>query len=140
MSELCLRLLASGGRRRGVVPDETTHASLARTRTRELASPETARAWVDAATVAEYLSIDRSWVYEHADELDARKLGTGPRARLRFSLARVDEYLNACSVGRQSASPEPAPQAPLRRRRRQALGTNVALLPIRGRIPAQDAS
>lgn len=46
---------------------------------------------VDAVTVAAYLRVSRGYVYEHADELGCRRLGSGPRARLRFSLAEVDE-------------------------------------------------
>jgi len=36
--------------------------------------------WVDASEVADYLGIDREWVYRHALELDGRKLGSGPKA------------------------------------------------------------
>jgi hypothetical protein len=36
------------------------------------------------AELAEWLNVKPSWVYEHADELGALRLGTGPRARLRF--------------------------------------------------------
>jgi hypothetical protein len=92
---------------------------------------------VGACEVAEYLSVNPSWVYEHADELGARRLGNGPRARLRFSLTEVDERLSTCSVGRESAAREPAPQAASRPRRRRPLGTNVELLPIRGRVPVE---
>jgi hypothetical protein len=88
---------------------------------------------VDAAAVAEYLSCERSWVYEHTDELGARRLGSGPRARLRFSLAEVDERLSACSGSRESEAVDPAPAAAPRPRRRWAMGTNGPLLPIRGR-------
>ena len=95
---------------------------------------------VDALEVANYLGVDRSWVYEHADELGARRLGNGPRARLRFSLAEVDERLSACSAGRESATPEPAPRGALRPRRRRRMGTTGELLPIRGRIPAGTAA
>ena len=44
----------------------------------------TATAWLDAKEVAERLGVDRDWVYEHADELGASRLGSGPRPRLRF--------------------------------------------------------
>jgi hypothetical protein len=88
---------------------------------------------VDAATLAAYLNVERSWVYEHADELGARRLGSGPRARLRFSIAEVDQRLTTCTRSRESRSPDPAPLAALRPRRRRRMGTSVALLPIRGR-------
>jgi hypothetical protein len=92
---------------------------------------------VDAAGVAAYLNVDRSFVYEHADELGARRLGSGPRARLRFSLEEVDSRLTTCSTGRESKAAESRVVEPIRRRRRTAgLGTNVELLPIRGRKEA----
>jgi hypothetical protein len=95
---------------------------------------------VDAATVAEYLAVERSWVYEHAAELRARRLGLGPKARLRFSLEDVDRALTTCVSNKGSetdASPAPTP---LRRRRRSSgLGTSVDLLPIRGhRVVSND--
>jgi hypothetical protein len=94
---------------------------------------------VDASVVAAHLGVARSYVYEHAVELGARRLGDGPRARLRFSLAEVDAHLNSCSASRESASLEPAPQAVSRPRRRRRMGTSVELLPIRGRIPPVEA-
>ena len=88
---------------------------------------------VDAAAVAEYLSVARSWVYEHASELGARRLGAGPRARLRFSLAEVDERLTSCTTGRKSQHAAEPIAKPIRHRQRPPrLGTGVALLPIRG--------
>jgi hypothetical protein len=106
--------------------------------TRTHASPELARAreassFVDASVVALRLGVSRGFVYEHADELGARRLGSGPRARLRFDLAEVDERLSACSASRKSPEPETARQAASRPRRRKPLGTSVPLLPIRGR-------
>ena len=96
--------------------------------------------WVDAATVAEYLSVERAWVYAHASELGARQLGNGGRARLRFTLAAVEDYLSICSAGRQSEMPESARREVSRPRKHECLGTNVALLPIRGRILVEEPS
>lgn len=90
---------------------------------------------VTPAELATFLAVDRSYVYEHADELGAYRLGSGPRARLRFDLEEVRRR-TSCSVSRESAAAEPAPQAPPRPCRRQRLGTNVPLLPIRGRSEA----
>ena len=88
---------------------------------------------VDAAAVAEYLAVKRSWVYEHADELHARRLGSGPKARLRFSLAEVDLALTPCFTSKGSETPvSPAPMRIRRGRRTAGLGTSVVLLPIRG--------
>jgi predicted DNA-binding transcriptional regulator AlpA len=60
---------------------------------------------LDAAEVAELLRRDRSWVYQHADELGAFRYGDGPKARLGFDLERVEQWK------RDRAQP-PAPQAP----------------------------
>ncbi len=40
--------------------------------------------WVDAAEIARRFGVARSWVYAHAPRLGAVRLGSGPRARLRF--------------------------------------------------------
>jgi hypothetical protein len=88
---------------------------------------------VDAAAVAAYLGVTPGWVYEHKEELGARRLGTGPKARLRFSLEEVDRRLT-CSESRGSEGDEEPVTKPSRRRRASRdMGTNVALLPIRGR-------
>lgn len=97
-------------------------------------------ALVEASVVAEHLSVTRGYVYAHADELGARRLGSGPRARLRFSLAEIDERLSTCTAGRGSGSLEPAPQAASRPRRRRPMGTSAELLPIRGRVPVDVAA
>lgn len=46
---------------------------------------------IDAAEVGRRFSVSRDYVYAHAEELGAIRLGTGERARLRFDLARVTE-------------------------------------------------
>jgi hypothetical protein len=46
--------------------------------------------YIDAAEVARRYGVDRGWVYAHAEELGALRLGDGPRPRLRFDPARVD--------------------------------------------------
>jgi hypothetical protein len=87
---------------------------------------------VDVAKVAEHLGVSKDWVYSHADEIGARRLGSGPKARLRFILAEVDERLTACTASRGSLAPE---SGPLRRplaRRCKPVGRNAELLPVRG--------
>jgi hypothetical protein len=42
------------------------------------------RELVDASELARRFGIERSWVYSHAIELGAVKLGEGPKPRLRF--------------------------------------------------------
>ena len=41
-----------------------------------------------ADELAAWLRVDRAYVYEHAAELGVFRLGSGPRARLRFDLRR----------------------------------------------------
>jgi hypothetical protein len=59
----------------------------------------TAPEWLDARQVAQRLRVRREWVYEHADELGASRIGTGRRPRLRFPPhvleARVDKLTPA---------------------------------------------
>jgi len=87
---------------------------------------------VDAVEVARRFTLTRGWVYDHAEELGAIRLGTGPRGRLRFDPAKVAEALTVCSDSRGSERDTdrmPKPKAP--RRRRRVSGTERELLPIR---------
>jgi hypothetical protein len=91
-------------------------------------------ALVDAETLARFLNVERSYVYEHATELGAVRLGDGPRARLRFDLVEARRRLT-CSVSRGSEGPASRAVEPIRRRRRaRCLGTSAQLLPIRGSV------
>jgi hypothetical protein len=86
---------------------------------------------IDAGEVARRFGLTRGWVYDHAAELGALRLGGGPRGRLRFDLAKVVEALTACSDGRESRPPESrtTPRKAPRLHRRPA-GTDPELLPI----------
>ena len=57
--------------------------------------------YVDAATLARELGVERDWVYSHADELGALRLG-GPRGRLRFDRFEIGEALAAERVARSA--------------------------------------
>ena len=48
---------------------------------------------ITAEEVARWWGIGRRWVYDHADELGARRLGGGRRPRLRFDPDEVVERL-----------------------------------------------
>lgn len=48
---------------------------------------------ISAAEVARTWGVARRWVYDHAAELGARRLGSGPRPRLRFDPVEVAERL-----------------------------------------------
>lgn len=52
----------------------------------QLGAHDTPDELVDANTLASILSIDPRWIRQHADELGARRLGNGPRPRLRFDV------------------------------------------------------
>lgn len=90
----------------------------------DAAGPIPAR-YVDAAALARTLGVERSWVYAHADELGAVRLG-GPGGRLRFDLEDVWRRLPAA---RASESRQAVRQ--LRRRSRQAVGA-APLIPYDG--------
>lgn len=92
---------------------------------RERAPAPAASATLTAAKVAERFGVSREFVYEHADELGAIRLGDGERPRLRFDAHRVYEALAA----RPAPTAQPAKASP---RRRQP-PSEVPLLPIRGR-------
>ena len=58
---------------------------------------------VDAAGLARVLAVSRAFVYEHADELGAIRLGDGAKARLRFDGRRrgLRWLLDGRKVGRR---------------------------------------
>ena len=92
--------------------------------------------FVTADELDSVLGTSRAYIYEHAGELGARRLGSGPRARLRFDLDDALERAMPCSADRESAPPSTAVVKPIRRRRQPSrLGTDVELLPIRGQSP-----
>jgi hypothetical protein len=79
-----------------------------------------AQDWLDAQEVADGLHMSREWVYEHADELEVSRIGSGPRPRLRFPRRVLD--------GRDVKPP--APRMPARSR--EPRGKTGGLIPIRG--------
>ena len=48
---------------------------------------------LSAKEVSRWWGVSRRWVYDHADRLGARRLGTGSRPRLRFDPDEVAEQL-----------------------------------------------
>jgi hypothetical protein len=55
-----------------------------------------------AAQVAERFGVTRQWVYQHAVELGAQRLGQGTRPRLRFNAETVAAALGSRSTGEES--------------------------------------
>jgi hypothetical protein len=83
-----------------------------------------ARGLATAADVAEQLGVHKSWVYAHADELGAIRLGEGEKARLRFDPERVARAVGATPSepdGRRAGWP-----------RRHGLSAGVRLIEGRG--------
>jgi hypothetical protein len=79
---------------------------------------------IDAAGVAERFGISRDFVYAHADDLGAIRLGDGERPRLRFDPELVLTAL----------APRPAPATDPHRAkpRRRTRTSSTELLPVRG--------
>ncbi len=98
----------------------------------DVRSPEPARRLLDAARLARLLGVTRQWVYEHANELGAVRLGDGSRPRLRFDPAVATQVLERRRRGGLPDAPPPSSPGVGRPRRRR---TSVPLLPVAG--PAQ---
>jgi hypothetical protein len=79
--------------------------------------------YVDAATLAQHLGVERDWVYAHARELGAIRLG-GPRARLRFDIRHATRALSRPCERVHARAPA---RAAVRRRERH--DARVELLP-----------
>jgi hypothetical protein len=90
-----------------------------------------APALVDAAAVARALGVSRDTVYANADRLGARRLGDGPRGRLRFVLSEAVEAWTARRDGKGSDAPKPAPRRAPRRSVPRPVAAGSPLLPIR---------
>jgi hypothetical protein len=53
-----------------------------------------------AAEVSVWWGVHRGWIYQHAEELGAIRIGTGQRPRLRFDPERVTRRLARPPAGR----------------------------------------
>ena len=86
---------------------------------------------ISAAAAATRIGRSRDFVYEHADDLGAVRLGDGPRPRLAFDPRRLDEWVSARSTGGRSVGRElSAPTGNRRPRRKSDSGKPLDLLPI----------
>jgi hypothetical protein len=93
--------------------------------------PSEAPRLVDARAVAQALQISRDTVYAHAEQLGGRRVGAGPKGRLRFDLGVALAAWRAQPAAQDPRGAPPAGRAPVARRRRR--GRTEGLLPIRGR-------
>lgn len=74
---------------------------------------------VDAAELAELLDVSRAYIYEHAPELGAVRLGDGKRGRLRFD---VDAARAAVTRDHATEPSAPAPRRTTTRPQRPTTG------------------
>jgi hypothetical protein len=88
--------------------------------------PAVAEPLVDAAEIARLYGKTRAWVYQHAGELGAVRLGSGRRPRLGFSPDRVAAALE--KVDKPAITPLPEASEP--RRRRQRVGRTATGAPL----------
>lgn len=84
---------------------------------------------IDAAELARRLGIERSWVYSHAIELGAVKLGSGRKPRLRFGPQVAARVLHRIGEGQAADPPARSGKRAARPRRPEG---QVRLLPIKG--------
>jgi predicted DNA-binding transcriptional regulator AlpA len=88
------------------------------------AGPTPAARVLKAREVARLLGRSLPWVYEHATELGAIRMGSGPKARIGFDLATIEQWK------RDHQLAAPAARKPARRRsRRSAIATGANLIP-----------
>lgn len=86
--------------------------------------------WIDANEVARRHGVSRAFVYEHADELGAIRVGAGPRPRLRFDPSAVEERLADASTLQPRMNGRGAPLSATPRKRGLARHADDRLLPI----------
>ena len=84
---------------------------------------------VDAAELARRFGIERSWVYTHAIELGAVKLGNGAKPRLRFDPEIAARVLR--KVGGKPVADPPARSGKRAGQPPRHGGSEVQLLPVR---------
>ncbi len=89
------------------------------------------RELVDAAELAQRFGIERSWVYSHAIELGAVKLGNGAKPRLRFDPEVAVRVLRRVGEGPAADPPTRSSERADQPQRRG--DTAVRLLPVRAR-------
>jgi hypothetical protein len=91
-------------------------------RVAELVAPRPPAPLLTAEQVAAMLQVRAEWVYEHAAELGALRLGSGGRGRLRFDAEQVRERLRGAPAAERGGAPTPTP-----RRRRSRPGATPLL-------------
>lgn len=94
-------------------------------------STDTPQQKLTATELAKRLAVRRAWIYQHATELGAIRLGEGPRPRLRFDLALVNQRLATRDEGPRAA---PERRSFAFRPRAAPSSKGAELLPIKGEV------
>lgn len=84
------------------------------------------------AEVASWLGLSRDQVYRMRVQLGAVKLGSGPKAPVRFDAQTVSAWLAACSVSKESANLDRPVPPRLTRQCTPPKASGSPLLPVRG--------
>jgi predicted DNA-binding transcriptional regulator AlpA len=85
------------------------------------AGPSASARVLNAREVSQLLGRSAPWVYAHATELGAIRMGNGPKARIGFDLATIEQWKRDNQI-----RPAEARRAPQRRPRRNgSLATNL---------------
>jgi len=92
------------------------------------AAPASPGRLLSAAEVSEWWGVERAWVYEHAEQLGAIRLGAGQRPRLRFDPDQAAAHLAAL---RPRLPERRAPRRHHARRSRRSAGDSGDSLPNR---------
>lgn len=87
------------------------------------AGPSGSARILNAREVSKLLGRSAQWVYAHATELGAIRMGNGPKARIGFDLASIEQWKRDHQIR------PPEPRKPPRRRPRRKLSQATNLIP-----------
>ena len=96
----------------------------------EIPGAKEQQGFLNVAQLARHLGLNPAWIYEHADELGAIRIGDGPKARIRFDLYTATQALRQHQPGRTQGPATAKPRKP-RRSPASPYRTNAPLLEIR---------
>jgi len=88
------------------------------------AGPGASARVLSAREVSQLLGRSTPWVYAHATELGGIRMGTGPKARIGFDLANVEQWKRDNQI-----RPHEARKTPRRRPRRNTISGATNLIP-----------
>jgi predicted DNA-binding transcriptional regulator AlpA len=88
------------------------------------AGPSAAGRVLSVREVSRLLGRSAPWVYAHATELGAIRMGNGPKARIGFDLANIEQWKRENQIEAPGGR-----AAPARRRRRNAASRGANLIP-----------